>query len=131
MALPHTKAASIMQQNIDTISPHQVISLLMDGALERIEQAIMAVHGNSPDDYALLETKLVAILNGLRNSLDFERGGDIATNLNELYLYMTSRIAEAPAPQKVMALTEVRQLLIEIKLGWDNMPAPAVLAEAC
>lgn len=130
MALPHTKAANLMQQNIDTITPHQVISLLMDGALERIEQAIMAIHGNNPSDYQLLEAKLVAILNGLRNSLDFDRGGDIANNLNELYLYMTTRITEAAESQKVLALTEVRQLLIEIKLGWDNMPAPATLAQA-
>ncbi len=122
MALPQTKAAAIMQENVETISSHQVISLLMDGALERIEQGVMAIHANNQQDHLILKGKLIAILNGLRHSLNLERGGDIATNLNELYLYMTDRLSSTEGSEHVLALTEVRRLLIEVKYGWDNMP---------
>jgi flagellar secretion chaperone FliS len=126
MAITYTKAAQLMNEQIETITSHQIISLLMDGALERIDQGILALHANHIEDHIMLKEKLIAIINGLRNCLDFERGGEIASNLNELYLYMAERLDDTEGDAHLLALTEVRHLILEVKSGWDSMPKDIV-----
>jgi flagellar secretion chaperone FliS len=126
MAIPYTKAAQLMNEQIETITSHQIISLLMEGALERIDQSILALHAQQLEKHYTLKDKLIAIINGLRNCLDFERGGDIAGNLNELYMYMTERLEDTAGDAHLLALSEVRQLMLEVKAGWDNMPKDVV-----
>lgn len=120
MAVAQTKAASYIQEHTEEISSHQIISLLMDGALERVGQAVQAHVKNQRADFDLLQQKLVAIINGLRNSLNMD-AGDIALNLDALYEYMTDRLTRTPYHDLVDALLEVRNLIVEIKQGWDQM----------
>jgi flagellar secretion chaperone FliS len=126
MAVPYTKAAQVLDEQIETITSHQIISLLMDGALERIDQSILAFHAQQLEDFCVLKGKLIAIINGLRNSLDFARGGEIAANLNDLYMYMAERLEDTEGEAHLLALSEVRHLLLEVKAGWDNMPKEAI-----
>jgi flagellar secretion chaperone FliS len=121
MAVAQTKAASYIQEHTEEISSHQIISLLMDGALERIDQAIKAHQTGSWTDLEILSNKLVAIINGLRNSLNMSAGGEIAENLDALYEYMIEKITQSSRDHIVAAFEECSGLLTEIKLGWDEM----------
>ena len=64
----------------------------------------------------------MSIINGLRTSLDMDAGGAIAVNLDDLYAYMTRRLIDASAQNDANALSEVIDLLLEIKGAWDAMP---------
>jgi flagellar protein FliS len=64
----------------------------------------------------------MSIINGLRSSLDMEAGGSIAVNLDDLYGYMLRRMIDASARNDAQALTEVIDLMLEIKGAWDAMP---------
>lgn len=121
MAVAQTKAASYIQEHTDEISSHQIISLLMDGALERIDQAIDAQKSGNWIDLEILTNKLVAIINGLRNSLNMGAGGEIAENLDSLYEYMIERITQASSANAITAFEECSRLLSQIKEGWDQM----------
>lgn len=126
MAVAQTKAASYIQEHTEEISSHHIISLLLEGALERIDQAVEANTNERFEDLMILTNKLVAIINGLRNSLNMEVGGEIAVNLDGLYQYMVQRITQCSLDDIVEALLEVRDLLGEIKAGWDNMDVSAL-----
>ncbi len=127
MTLPQTKAATYLQEHVaETISAHKVISLLLDGALERIEQAIDATRCERDAEVVLLTEKLVAILEGLRNSLDRQAGGEIAENLNDLYEYMVRRLKNARPGSMEAVLLEAQRLLGEVKEGWDNMDSSII-----
>ena len=126
MAVAQTKAASYIQEHTEEISSHQIISLLMDGALERIEQAVHAHKTENLLDLQILTHKLVAIINGLRNSLNMDAGGEIAENLEALYEYMIERITQSDLTALVPALVECRQLLNEVKQGWDQMSLQSI-----
>jgi flagellar secretion chaperone FliS len=126
MAVAQTKAASYIQEHTEEISSHQIISLLMDGALERIDQAIRARQTENWIDLEILSNKLVAIINGLRNSLNMSAGGEIAENLDSLYEYMIEKITQTPIDKIVSAFDECAKLLNEIKLGWDQMALEAI-----
>lgn len=121
MAVAQTKAASYIQEHTEEISSHQIISLLMDGALERIEQAICAHKTANWADLEVLSNKLVAIINGLKNSLDMGAGGEIAENLDALYEYMIQIVTQASDETRVSSLSECAHLLGEVKAGWDQM----------
>jgi len=119
MTVKATRAATDFQQS--TPNPHKLISLLMAGTLERVEQAKQAVEqGNDQEKFILVE-KIVAIINGLRASLNFEQGGDIAITLDQLYAYMLERIFAADSKEDEQAvLEEIEKLMAEVKSGWDQ-----------
>ena len=111
------------QSAIDDASPHQLITMLLEGALERVASASgamgrgeIAVSGESIG-------KAIGIIDSLRVSLDREQGGQIADNLSALYDYMTRRLLEANATKDADMLGEVAGLLREIKVAWDQVPA--------
>ena len=61
----------------------------------------------------------IAIVGGLREGLDLEKGGEVAANLDRLYEYMITRLFEANLHNTVAPLDEVAALLRNVKSGWD------------
>lgn len=104
-----------------TLSSHSVIALLMDGALERAEQAITAIQRDDREGAICASRRLTAIISSLQNCLDPEMGGDIADNLDALYDYMIIRLSGAGEAGNEAAFAEVHALLAQIKLGWNSV----------
>ena len=121
MAVQKTKAAQIMEAQAADMTAHQVISLLLDGALERVSQAKFSISSGNKEDKVILFSKIVAIINGLRNSLDLASGGEIAENLDGLYDYMVNRIGGAATTEEYSVMNEIEKLLSEVKNGWDEI----------
>ena len=63
------------------------------------------------------------IVLGLQNALDFEEGGEIATNLNELYSYVVRRLFHVNAHNDIDALLEIHGLMEEIRQAWKSVPS--------
>lgn len=107
------------QSNVEIASPHKLIQMLMEGALEKIGIAKNhMVNGNIAEKGAHISWA-ISIVSGLRVSLDPEKGGEIAENLDNLYDYIERRLLEANMHNKVEYLDEVMSLLMEIKSAWD------------
>jgi len=102
-------------------SPHRLIQMLMEGVLQRIAQAKGNVKRKEIADKAVNITKSINIVAGLRSSLDVEKGGEIAANLDSLYDYMLHRLMLANARSDEEILDEVSTLMISIKLSWDSI----------
>lgn len=109
-------------------SPHQLVCMLMDGALERILQARAAMERQQTARKGERIGKAISIIDSLRASLDHDRGGDVASNLSALYEYMTRRLVHANLNNDRDALDEVLRLLKEIKAGWDGIAEQAARA---
>lgn len=107
---------------VEAASPHRLIQMLLEGALEKINLAKGYMERN---DVALKGSHIswaISIIDGLRMSLDKEAGGEIAENLDALYDYMGRRLAEANLDNNVAMLDEVADLILEIKSAWDAIP---------
>ena len=111
------------QMAIDDASPHQLIKMLLEGALERVATASGAMARGEVAVSGESIGKAIGIVDSLRVSLDREQGGQIADNLSALYDYMTRRLLEANATKDPDMLGEVAGLLREIKVAWDQVPA--------
>lgn len=102
-------------------SPHRLIQMLIDGGLERIAQARGALERQQIHLKGELIGKAVAIIGGLREGLNLDAGGELATNLDDLYDYMMRRLTEANLHNDPQRLEEVAGLLRQIKDGWDGI----------
>ncbi|GAA6130721.1 flagellar export chaperone FliS [Halopseudomonas sabulinigri] len=106
---------------VSEADPHRLIQMLMEGGLQRIAQAKGAMqHGNLALKGEQIG-KAVAIIGGLRESLDHQQGGEVAGNLERLYAFMQQRLSEANLRNDVALLDEVIDLLREVKAGWDGI----------
>ena len=63
--------------------------------------------------------KGLAIVNELQCCLDFEKGGQIARNLDSIYNYIHRRLLEGDARNDGNALDEAIRLLKELHAAWE------------
>ena len=113
------------QTSIMDADPHRLIQLLFQGATERIAEAKGHIERNSIEKKNLALNKAIAIVGGLRESLNLD-AGEVADNLNQLYDYFERRLFEANIKNDVAILDEVNALLLEIKSAWDAIREQAL-----
>ncbi|MCY1531908.1 Flagellar secretion chaperone FliS [compost metagenome] len=123
-ALKQYQSVNVQAQVFDT-TPHRLIQMLMEGGLGRLAQARGAMERGQVALKGELLGKTIAIIGGLREGLDLQKGGDIAENLDRLYEYMTGRLLEANVKDDIGLVEEVAGLLREIKSGWDGIAPTA------
>lgn len=114
----HTRA----QGEVEFASPHRLVQLLMNGALDRVATAKGCMARRQFELKGMQINWAISLINGLRTSLDMEHGGPLAEHLEDLYQYMVRRLAEAHGDNDVGKLDEVSRLLREIKSAWDAIP---------
>ncbi len=109
-----------LETHINNASPHRLIQLLMEGAVERLVAAQAAMERGDTATKGLLIGKAMGIISGLRSALDMNvKDTDLPEHLDNLYDYMGRRLLEASLHNKVDILVEVLDLLNTVKSGWD------------
>ena len=115
-----------LETQINNATPHRLIQLLMDGALERLNGAKAAMERGDAATKGVLIGKAMGIISGLRSSLNMSvEGTDLPERLDNLYDYMGRRLLEASTFNKVEMIAEVIDLLKTIKSGWDAIEPQA------
>jgi len=67
--------------------------------------------------------KAIRLIDQLNNTLDMERGRQIAENLRALYVYMLARLTLANVSNDAGIIAEVASLVSKVKVGWDRIVA--------
>ncbi len=120
-----------LETSVISASPHKLIVLLYDGALAAIKSAANhMLAGNIAEKGEAIGKALDIINNGLRASLDKKGGGDIAANLDALYVYMTQRLLTASLQNKSAMLEEVQALLVDLRDAWTQIGEKPALPSA-
>ena len=101
----------------------QLIQMLFDGLVESLKAAEGQIKRNEINAKAKSLARASKIVLGLQNALDFEEGGEIATNLNELYSYVVRRLFHVNAHNDIDALLEIHGLMEEIRQAWKSVPS--------
>jgi len=123
--MPQLGAKQYQKMNVQTslsdASPHQLITMLFDGLISRLAMAKGFIDRKDYEGKSRCLGSAITIIGALQNSLDKEQGGDIAENLDRLYLYMTRRVFAAGVANDISILDEVVSLVKTIKAGWDGI----------
>lgn len=110
---------------VEEATPHQLIQMLYQGALDSLQQAMGHMERKDFEAKGKSVGRAISIVGGLQGFLDHEKGGDIARNLDNLYEYMMLRLYEATSENDQDKLREVAGLLRQIKEGWDGIAEEA------
>lgn len=112
------------QAQTSEASPHRLVQMLMEGGLDRIAQAKGAIERKDIAAKGVAIGKAIGIVGGLREGLDLENSADSLGDLDNLYAYMMTRLAQANIKSDPQILDEVAGLLTTVKEGWDAITAP-------
>ena len=111
-----------LETGVTSASPHKLIVMLYDGALAAIMTAITQMNAGNVQEKGNAISKAIRIIDdGLKASLDKQVGGEIATNLDALYDYMSRRLLEANIKNDPAILEEVRGLLADLRDTWNQI----------
>lgn len=103
-------------------SPEKLVVLLYNGAIQHLARAKAALDSqankHSPQ-IGISLGKAMAILGELRSSLDMERGGEIAGNLDRLYDYCLDQIYTTNVERQSAPVEAPIRVLKTLKEGWD------------
>ena len=113
-----------------TAGPAQLVLMLYDGALVRLEVAREAIEDgrNAAAHEALIRVQ--AIVDELTVSLDMERGGEVARNLIELYDYCTRQLVDANIHKDAGLVADVEAVVRELRDAWDRGVVRGAMAVA-
>ncbi|MEC5344866.1 flagellar export chaperone FliS [Brenneria populi] len=115
-----------LQSSVMSASPHQLITMLFEGAISALVRAGIHIQQKETVAKGKAITKAVNIIsNGLLASLDREKGGDLGDNLAALYDYMIRRLLHANLHNDERAIDEVLGLLRGIADSWKQISPDA------
>ena len=118
--LSQYKAVS-MRSEVESASPHRLIQMLLDGAVTKVSIAKGCMERGDVAGKCENIDWAMSIIGGLQGSLDLEKGGEIAANLDALYDYTTRQLVVANSRNDEGILDEVSTLLNEIRSGWAGI----------
>ena len=101
----------------------QLIQMLFDGLIDSLSTARGHIERRALEEKSKALTRASRILVGLQGALDFEQGGDLAANLNELYGYAIRRLLHVNIHNDLEALQEVHGLMSEVREAWRAVPS--------
>ena len=110
-----------LQQKISSSTPHSLVSMFLQGVLDKLAKASGAIQRNDIAVRGQTISESIRIIDNLRASLDLVNGGTIGTGLASLYDYMERRLVEANAKSDEKIIEEVVTLISEIKSAWDTI----------
>ncbi|KTS91999.1 flagellar export chaperone FliS [Pseudomonas parafulva] len=112
---------------ISEATPHRLVQLLMEGALDRMAQAKGAISRGDVAQKGVMLGKAVDIIGGLREGLDKDKAvdPDELDRLDSLYEYMARRLTQANIHSDPEVIDEVARLMITVKSGWDAIAMPS------
>jgi flagellar protein FliS len=107
---------------VEDADPHKLIDMLYTAALDRIANAKGELKREDTPSRGKSISKAISIIEELRGSLNMEAGGEISTNLHDLYEYMKHQLLQANMDSNMEILDEVNGLIEKLRSGWRQIP---------
>lgn len=104
--------------HVETAAPEKILIMLYDGAIRFCRQAMQAMEDGNREVQNEKITRAMAIIGEFATSLDHEIGGEIATNLDALYMFMIRELTRANVEKDRKALETVDDLLSGLRDTW-------------
>lgn len=101
-----------------TASRTKLVVMLYDGAIKNLKLAEFALEEKKVEKVNEHLKKTQDIIAEFMSTLNFEQGGEIALNLQQLYEYMYHKLIRANIDKDIEAVREVRGYLKELRDTW-------------
>ncbi len=108
-------------QRVMTSDPVTLVAMLYDKAVLCLKAAVQAIHKDETETRWKNSHRAQEIINHLFMTLDLEKGGEIASNLEALYAYMLRRLLDVDVKNDARAAEEVIELLEPLRASWKEL----------
>lgn len=119
--MTRTAYQSYQTQQVMTASPAQLVAMLYDRAIASINEAIRAIEAGDVERRWRANKRAVDIITHLADTLDTERGGEIADNLLRLYNFALQRLFEVDVRNDPQPAREVVEVLEPLRQSWQQL----------
>lgn len=110
----------IYQRNQEMVdSKEDLLLKTFDGIFSKLGMIRYAIEQNDIVAKAQEISKLVDVLEVMRASLDFEKGGEIAKNLDAIYAFCIDELIKANIKNEMEYIDNVIETLTPIKEGFE------------
>jgi flagellar protein FliS len=110
-----------LEAQVKTASPIQLVCMLYDGAIKFGNLALMGIKERNIEKKTVNIVKTERIINELRISLNFDKGGEIATNLDKLYDFIYTYLMDANTNDDIAKLEHVIKMLSALRESWNSI----------
>ncbi len=118
-----------LAQQIMSASPAKLVAMLYERAITLLHETVDAIETGDIERRWRANGTATDVICHLWGTLDRERGGEIAENLNRLYGFMMMRLTMIDVENNAQAAREVIELLEPLRRSWqelaDGAPASA------
>ncbi|WP_280152152.1 flagellar export chaperone FliS [Piscinibacter sp. XHJ-5] len=134
MFAPHRSQAMAysnvhVETGVQNADPHQLVAMLLDGALTAIAAAHAAMERGEITAKGRAIARAASIVEeGLRGMLDMQAGGDVAKTLHDLYTCVLVRLTQAHATNDRALLRQCSELLSPLRDSWNAIKPERIAA---
>jgi len=111
MISAQTSARQYQQAQFQTVDRGQLLLMMFDGGERFLSQAEQQLSGGDVPGFLQALGRGQAIIAELLSTLDHQRGGEIARNLDRLYRFMLDHLLEATVAKSGRHVGQVRRIL--------------------
>ena len=112
------------QSDVMTADPTTLVVMCYNAAISQLKMAKTKLMEKEYEEKGKALKKTLDILRELISALNFEKGGEIAKNLNAIYAYVYRRISQADIEKKPEAFDEVIGIFEELRDAWKKISEP-------
>lgn len=119
--MPSNASRQYQTQQIMTASPAMLVFMLFEKAVSSLKEAIKAIENKEIEARWRANGRAMEIISHLQMTLDVEKGGEVAANLDRLYGYMLTRLPKVDIRNDAAAAEEVVGLLEPLRESWREL----------
>ena len=108
-------------EQVMAADPVALVAMLYDKAVLSLKAAVQAIHKDEIEVRWKNSHRAREIINHLFMTLDLEKGGEIASNLEALYAYMLQRLLDVDVKNDARAAEDVIELLEPLRASWSEL----------
>ncbi len=106
---------------VTTASREKILLMLYEGAIRFVRQGAVAMQDRRIADKGKYISKATAIISELMATLDFKVGGQLAVDLESLYIFMIDKLIEGNIKNDLECLNHVDKLLNTLYVAWKDV----------
>lgn len=106
------------QTSVQSASKEKILLMLYEGAIRFTKQAILAIERKDIADRGINIGRAFDIVNELNNTLNHEAGGEIAKNLEQLYMFISEQLTKSNATGDKKPLEDALKVMETLYAGW-------------
>ena len=106
---------------IESAGNIDLVIICYEKAIQCLHQAKVHFQENQFEQKAGKIQMAIDIITELQNSLNFESGGQIARNLDALYVYVVQSLIDGDIKKDLTVFDDALRIMMELKNAWEDI----------